>query len=94
MKGVKIGVILLVIGIAVAVVSWQIEQQQIREVMDRRWEYIENEYPAGVYRGPEVSEYILKPIPPQPASGGVNLGKIMAGIGLLIIFIKAVQKTP
>lgn len=55
--------------------------------------YIEEKYPPGTYRPPEAAEYLFSPIPPQPANGFVQLGKILAGIGILTIFIKLVQKT-
>lgn len=92
-QGMKIGAILLIIGISIVVVSSKIEQDQVQAVINARMDYINQRYPPGSYRGPEVADYLFSPIPPQPASSGVYLGKCLAGVGVLIIFIKIVQKT-
>ncbi len=87
----KIGLIFLVVGISIALVSLKIEQDQERVVYNKRMDYLIKKYPPGTYRPPEFAEYLMAPIPPQPAMAGVNLGKILAGVGGLIIFIKFVQ---
>jgi len=91
MKGTKIGAILVIIGVAVVIVASRIVREQEKAVYDKRMEYIEKKWPT--YRPPEAADYLFSPIPRQPASDFVDLGKIITGIGILTIFIKLVQKT-
>jgi len=91
-QGMKIGAILLIIGISIAVIFLKIEQDQEKAVYEKRMEYLNKKYPPGTYRPPSFADYLLAPIPPQPAMGGVYLGEFLAAVGILIIFIKFVQK--
>jgi len=91
-QGMKIGAIILIVGISIAVISFNVEKDQERAVYEQRMEYLRQKYPPGVYRPPSVAEYLFAPIPPQSAMGGVYLGEFLAAVGALIIFIKFVQK--
>ena len=91
-QGMKIGAILLVMGIAITMISYKIEEDQERAVYERRMEYLSKKYPPGASRPPEFADYLMAPIPSQSAMGGVYLGEFLAGVGVLIIFIKFVQK--
>ena len=92
MKASKIGAILIVVGVIIVIASRTAEQQERHEIYNQRMQYIEEHYPPGTYRGPEVAEYLFKPYPPAQASGFANLGIIIAGVGLFIILSKVVQE--
>jgi len=87
-----VGAILILLGITLYIINHSIEQEQYQAESERRWNYIQEEYPPGAYRGPEVSEYLFQPYPIPPARGVKNFGLLLAGIGTLIIFIKIIQE--
>lgn len=88
-KAVYAGAILIIIGVALFTTASIAVEKGRQAEYDRRMEYLVEKYPT--YRPPEFSQQLFAPYPPQPEEGLKTVGLVLAGIGLLMIFIKLVQ---